>query len=311
MLKQFSYLIVILIITVFSGCGGGSSAVINAPVPTGTVSPSQEEFYFTNPSSGAKLWGKVYYPPVTGQKYPGLVIVPGGLGFGSNLDNTPKGKLSDYAKEGFVVMVFDPDGRGKSQGQENYNGIIHQDGLNELLKKLVNDPYVDTSNIGVYTSSLGITLGAGALGRYPDNPTVHYLIDGEGPSDRFYITKFNDPNFLKMFAGHTTDDVEWWSEREAYRSIQTYGGMYVRLQTSMDHVHRENKGHALMMIENATGKQYGGKGFCLWTRINGEENPENKVFSEKNPPKWLTPGSLHTVDIEFMKEMRDKVSSML
>ncbi len=307
MLKKFSYLIAIFIITLLSAFGGSSKG----STIVGTVPPAQKEFYFNNPTSGAKLWGKVYYPPDARHKYPGLVIVPGGLGFGSNLDNAPRKKPSNYAKEGFVVMVFDPDGRGKSQGQENYNGIIHQDGLNELLKKLVNDPYVDASNIGVYTSSLGIALGAGAMGRYPYHPTVHYLIDGEGPSDRFYITKFNNPNFSKIFAGHTTDDVEWWSEREAYRTIQTYPGMYVRLQTSMDHVHRENKGHAIMMIQNATGKQYGGKGLCSWTRMNGEENPVNTVFTIQNPPKWLPAGSLQTVDIEVIKEMRDKVNSML
>lgn len=277
------------------------------PQPTPTTSPQSQEFYFDNPTSEARLWAKVYYPPEADgkQKYPGLVMIPGGLGCGSNFENAPDGP-SDFAGEGFVVMIFDPDSRGNSEGDEDYNGIIHQDGLNELLKQLVADPHVDPDNIGVFTSSYGIALGAGALGRYPDNPTVHYLVDGEGPCDRFYITKYDDPHFLEIFDGHTTNDEEWWDEREAYRTVRTYPGIYLRLQTELDHVHREDKGHALLMIESATSGAYGGFGVCSWTRINGDENTPDTVYTEENPPQWLPPGCLQKVSIQFVKEMRDK-----
>jgi len=274
------------------------------PTPSPTSTPQDLEFYFNNPTSGAKIWAKVYYPPESNsrQKYPGLVMVPGGLGFGSSMDNAPQGP-QEFAREGFVVMVFDPDGRGKSEGDEDYNGIIHQDALNELLKQLAADPFVNPDNIGVFTSSLGIALGAGALGRYPNNPTVHYLVDGEGPSDRFYITKFDDPHFVEIFDGHTTDDVEWWDEREAYRTIRTYPGMYLRLQTSRDHVHGDDMGLAYMMIENATAKQYGGLGVCSWTRINDDTNTPNTIYNEANLPNFLPPGSYQKLAPGFVKEM--------
>ena len=286
----------------------GSPTITPTPTASPTTSPQDEEFTITNPTSGAKLWAKVYYPPNvdTKAKYPGLIMVPGGLGFGSQIDDAPNGP-KNFAEDGFIVMVFDPDGRGNSEGDENWNGIIHQDGLNQLFKQLVANPYVDTDNIGLYTSSLGIAMGAGAVGRYPNNPTVHYLVDGEGPSDRFYITNFDDPHFLEIFDGHTTDDVEWWDEREAYRTIRTYPGKYVRLQTSMDHVHKEDMGHALMMIENATNSSYGGNGKCQWTRMNGDENTANTVWTESPPPEWLPPGSLRDLAPNFVKEMRDSL----
>lgn len=283
-----------------------SPTVTPTSSPTPTVTPVDTEFYLNNPTSGAKIWAKVFYPPniSTRQKYHGLVMIPGGLGYGSQFADAPNGPV-DFAEDGFIVMVFDPDGRGNSGGDENWNGIIHQDALNTLLKEMAANPYVDADNIGVYTNSLGIAIGAGALGRYPNDPPVKYLVDGEGPSDRFYITKFDDPEFLKMFDGHTTDDVEWWKEREACRTIQTYPGKYLRLQTILDHVHKEDKGHALMMMENATAKSYGGNGVCSWTRINTRENTENTVWTIENPPRWLPANSLQQLAPNFVKEMRD------
>lgn len=248
---------------------------------------AHQEVHLINPTSGARLWAAVSHPSDASpnRKYPAVVFVPGGLGFGSQIAHGPQ--VAEIASAGFVIGCFDPDGRGRSEGRENWNGKVHQDGLHAFLKQIAGLPFVDQTNVGVVSSSLGVALAAGALGRHPDNPPIKYFIDIEGPSDRFYITKNNDPHFLRIFAGRTTDDKAWWVEREAVNSIRDVVCPYLRIQHERDHVHGENKQHALDMIVAATCSQRGGKGRSPWTRINGKENPPNRIYTVDSPPKWL------------------------
>ncbi len=244
----------------------------------------QQDVALVNPASKVNLWGRVFYPADAGadKKYPALVFIPGGLGFGSGL---ARGRLPQVlAGAGFVVGFFDPDGRGKSQGQENYNGQAHQDGLQAFLKHLADLPQVQKDNLGVFSSSLGLAMAAGTLGRYPNDPPVKYFIDDEGPSDRFFITKFDDPRFRFP---RSTKDENWWAQREAVRSIKEVRCAYLRLQRERDHVHGENKQHALDMINAATHTKYGGQGKSPWTRLNGAENEANRAYAKDQPPRWL------------------------
>ncbi|NOY82897.1 MAG: hypothetical protein GXP31_18015 [Kiritimatiellaeota bacterium] len=252
---------------------------------------AQKELTVVNPTSKATLWATVFYPADAGvdKQYPAVVMVPGGLGFGSRSARSPEPHA--IARAGFVVAYFDPDGRGRSEGQEDYNGKIQQDGLHALLKRIASLPQVKKGNIGVVSRSYGLALVAGALGRYPDDPPVKYFIDVEGPSDRFYITAFDSPWALRIFDGHTSKEAEWWAEREAVRSIRNARCAYLRIQYERDHVHKENKQHALYMINAATHTRFGGKGHCPWTRINGPENEPNRTYTMENPPRWLPPVS--------------------
>jgi len=248
---------------------------------------AQQEITLVNPNSGAELWAAVFHPDDASEqkKYPAVVFVPGGLGFGSQMVRTPL--PAEYARAGFVFGLFDPDGRGRSRGWENWNGKVHQDGLHEFLKRVASLPFVDKNNIGVVSSSLGLAMAAGALGRYPNAPPVKYFIDIEGPTDRFYITKRNAPQFGRIFGGHTTDDVDWWAEREAVRTIQNMACPYLRIQYEQDHVHGPDTGHAIDIINAATHTKDGGKGKSPWTRINGPENEPNRTYTKDNPPKWF------------------------
>ena len=245
-----------------------------------------QELSFVNPASGARLWGIVFYPADAeeGRRYPAVVIIPGGLGCGSEVVKTLEPLV--IARAGFVVGCFDPDSRGRSEGKEDWNGRIQQEGLHAFLKLIYDLPFVQRRNIGVLTSSYGIALAAGALGRHPDDPPVRYLIDIEGPSDRFYITKFDNPRFVRFF-GHTTDDEEWWAEREAVRWIKLIRCAYLRIQHLHDHVHGPDKRHAIAMINAATDVRFGGQGRSPWTRINGSENPPNRVYADESQPIWL------------------------
>ncbi|MCX6901581.1 MAG: hypothetical protein NT105_23120 [Verrucomicrobia bacterium] len=266
-------------------------ALLSAPI--GPIQPglaaeaAQQEFTLINPNSGAELWATVFHPSDASErkKYPAVVFVPGGLGFGSQMARTPA--AGEYVQAGFVFGLFDPDGRGRSRGWENWNGKVHQDGLHAFLKHIASLPFVDASNIGVVSSSLGLAMAAGTLGRYPNDPPVKYFIDIEGPTDRFYITKNDDPGFGRIFGGHTTEDADWWAEREVVRTIQNIVCPYLRIQYELDHVHGPNKGHAIDIINAATNTKHGGKGKSRWTRVNGSENEPNRVYTKDNPPKWF------------------------
>jgi hypothetical protein len=222
-----------------------------------------------------------------------------------------------------VIVVFNPEGRGtglpdnlKSQGAENCNGFTHQDDLKAVVEYTAALADVTASNIGVETSSFGIAIGAGALGRYPTLP-VAYLVDGEGPHDNRVIT-FYDVGHEVAVCGHystVTDpspaNIAFWTEREAVRYIGAYPGRYLRMQAEIDHA--QGAGyfrHTIEMIDAATKPAYGGSGAASWTRVDGSDagNAINAVYVLSDPstyPAWVT-GRLSDhpgLSITYDKEM--------
>ncbi len=272
------------------------------------LSPAQgiasKEITVINPTSKTKLWAKVYYPlnAKMDKKYSAVIYIPGALGYGSGFMMEKEAEI--FAKGGFVVGIFDPDGRGKSGGKENWDGIIQQDGLNAFIKAVANLEFVDKENIGVVSRSYGIVLASGCLARYPDNPHVNYLIDVEGPSDRFYITMNDSPVVLPTFDNRKTADKEWWEDKEPINWISKIKTKYLRIQSERDHTQPEN-GHAIALINAATNVKYGGKGRSPWTRVNGPENEPNKIYTKDNPPKWLPGKGMVTPDVllHYIKEL--------
>lgn len=247
-----------------------------------SFSVSSTQLKLRNPTSGARLWAKVLHPADASRekRYPAIVLIPGGLGCGSDMERTPE--PSYYASRGFVVGLFDPDGRGKSKGKKDHNGKIQQDGLHQFLKEIAKLEYVQRNNIGVVSQSYGIVLACGMLARYPDDPPVKYLIDIEGPS-RF--VRYNDPFLRKDFGTHPA---EWWREREAIRWIDKITCMYLRIQKEKDHAYGQYKGHALEMMKAATHTRYGGKGSSPWTCINSpQDNKPNRAYSPGDNPRWF------------------------
>ncbi|MCX6908087.1 MAG: hypothetical protein NTY01_08595 [Verrucomicrobia bacterium] len=273
-----------------------AAKVVTAPASTVAEPPkggtpnqfSRRDLAVTNPTSDARLWAQAVFPAdASAQKrYPAVVFVHGGMSYGSQPMHAMEAE--GIARAGFVVVNFDPDGRGKSEGWENWNGKVHQDGLHAVLKAVAALDIVDASNVGVVSSSLGLAMAAGTLGRYPNDPPVKYFIDIEGPTDRFYITKNDDPGFGRLFGGRTTADADWWVEREAVRTIPNMLCPYLRLQWESDHVHGPNKGHAIDIINAATNTKHGGKGKSPWTRVNGPENEPNRTYAIDKPPKWFS-----------------------
>lgn len=279
--------------------------LIAPPVVASAYTTETLETWVTAPN-GNLLYTRILQPAAalySGQRFPALITVPGGTGAGAPLADRPE--YRNLAVSGFVVIAFNVEGRGsggagdlKSQGSEDCNGFVHQGDLKAVIERTVALPNVDVTNIGVATSSLGIAIGAGALGRYPDLP-VAYLTDEEGPHDNRVIT-FYDAGRERAVCGHfstVTDpsagNVAFWAEREAVRHIGGFRGRYLRMQAEIDHA--QNPGyfrHAIEMVNAATRSLFGGAGSAAWTRMNGADlgNPVNTTYSLNNPaqyPKWV------------------------
>jgi len=96
------------------------------------------------------------------------------------------------AEAGMVVVTFNAEARIddksqediRSEGEEDFNGFRHQDGLCKIVEHVMGLEYVISDNVGLKSQSYGITMAAGCAGRHPEIP-IKYLVDGEGPPHSF------------------------------------------------------------------------------------------------------------------------------
>ncbi len=244
---------------------------VTPPIPADVA----QTYSVTNPTTNAKLHVQVFAPQDTaGKKYPALVLVPGGIGDGKAFTDD----ALRMASAGIIAITFDPDGRGKSTGQEDYNGHKQQDGLAAVVRFAATLPNVDAQKIGIATYSYGITMGSGALARHPDVP-VKFLIDWEGSADRNYTSGCSADNRGRIQWQPCSDNA-WWSEREAVNFIGTLRVRvpYQRIQSEKDHV-QPNNAHAVDMINAAI------KGGVPWVRLN--DYPPNQTYDPKSPPQMF------------------------
>lgn len=245
-------------------------------------------YWVTNPASGVEWFTQIILPKKASAAgpLPALVLVPGGIGSGTSLMD-PIRPLQIMADAGFVIVVFDAEGRAKTAGVENTNGFIQQDGLTEVIRFTATLPEVDATQIGLVSFSYGITMASGALARHPELP-VRMLIDWEGPSSRFYSTVgCNIPAGGSSGGGgkiawQPCDNEGFWSEREAATFIKSVCVPYQRIQSEKDHVQSTNA-HAVEMINNAVA------GSVPWVRLN-DETP-NQTYDPAAPPAMLPESS--------------------
>jgi len=244
----------------------GNPGELENPVGTAQV------YSVTNPATGAKLYVQVFTPQDTDTKHPALILVPGGIGDGRALADD----AARMANSGIIAVTFDPDGRGRSAGEEDYNGHRQQDGLAAVVSFAATLPDVNTQKIGIVTYSYGITMGSGALARHPDLP-VKFLIDWEGPASRNYTTG-NSAERGGRIRWRPCSDNAWWSERESVNFIGKIRRPYQRIQSEKDHV-QTNNSHAVEMINAAI------KGGLPWVRLN--DYPPNQTYDLNSPPAML------------------------
>lgn len=226
--------------------GTASTTTTTTEPDTGPEAEQVDEthWWVTNPGTGARLWVTVVAPAgVTDAPVPGVVMVPGGWADSSGLIRDAQ----TVAAGGYLVVLFDPDGRGQSEGVEDYDGAGHQAGLAEVVRFAATLPSVDPGRLAIATNSYGVTMGAGALATY-DDLDVDLLIDWEGPADRNDTGGCDDQGLGHI--SHDCSDEAWWGEREAATFIAAVDVAYVRLQSATDHAQPDGD-HALRMINAA------------------------------------------------------------
>ncbi len=240
-----------------------------------------ETLWVVNPTTSCSLYVHIHRPVGAGPSatVPGVVLVPDLSAAGTTFENF----ADSIASEGFAVMHFDADGRGRSGGTENYDGYKQQDGMAACLESLAVRPYVDAENLGIYSRGYGIVMATGMIARHA-TPSVKFLMDWEGPSDRYQTSSDS--------GGHVpvpVDSESFWLEREAGRFIKNVPGAYLRIQTATDHTSRiPDNHHAIALIDSATSAADGGSGIAVWTRVNDSVmNAGNHVYTVSDPPAWI------------------------
>jgi len=260
-------------------------------LPGSGLQPANDEntYWLINPSSNARLFVRVLYPGSwNGESLPTLVLIPGGAG---TIDAE---KAQGLVTNGFVVIFFDPDGRGNSEGEENLDGYIQQDGLTAVIRAAGSLPGVDKERIGLVSYSYGITMASGALARHPDLQ-VQFLIDWEGPADRYDTTLGCQTN--PRIAWPDCSDDAAWAEREALTFIGQIGVPYQRLQSDQDHV-QPDVSHAIDMVNAAV------QGEAPWVRLN--DLPPNQSYDPQNPPAMFpekADATLENLIAKFSQEL--------
>ncbi|MBI9043973.1 MAG: hypothetical protein JEZ06_05785 [Anaerolineaceae bacterium] len=235
-----------------------------------------EVYQVLNPSSNVLLHVLVLRPENwDGAPLPTLVLVPGGVSSGSKF-TVGKNEAQQMALQGYTIVVFDPDGRGESAGEEDYNGFIHQDGLAAVVDFITQLPQVDQHRIGMVSYSYGITMASGTLARYPELPVI-FLIDWEGPANREDTTTGCTPG--SRINWEDCENQDFWEEREAQTFIENVRIPYQRLQNQKDHV-QPDLSHALDMINAAVD------GEPPWVRLNNYA-PDQK-YDPLAPPEMLS-----------------------
>jgi hypothetical protein len=240
-----------------------------------------ETLWVMNPTSGCSLYVHIHRPVGAGPSapVPGVVLVPDLSNAGTVFDSF----ADSLATEGFAVLHFDADGRGRSSGTEDYDGNVHQDGLAACVALLASRPYVDSTNLGIYSRGYGIVTATGMIARH-STPSIKFLMDFEGPSDRYQTSSDS--------GGHVpvpVDSDAFWSQREAGHFIKSVPGAYLRFQTATDHTGRiPDNHHAIALIDSATSVADGGSGVAVWTRVNDSVmNPANRTYAVSDPPAWI------------------------
>ncbi len=258
----------------------------------------EEELWLTL-NKGNRLYCHIHRPKGN-NKWPGIVLVPGGLNDGVIFDRwfSLNLRAKDIASQGYAVIHFDPEGRGKSDGKEDFGGNVHQNDLHTVLKYFSSLHYVDANNIGVISFSLGITMATGALAKEPYAPEVKYLFDWEGPSNKYEIT-MNDK--VEFFKDYPTSNDTFWSLRQACNYIGRIRCGYFRFQCQRDHVQGNYKQHALNLINGAL------KGKAKWVKCNNNEL--KSVIEEKGLKKdfWISSWANQKLKMmQYINQLRDK-----
>jgi hypothetical protein len=286
-----------------SACAGGedvsAAAAQPAVTPQSTAEPEAEIVFpaaeparlFIPSLNGNQIEIRITKPEGDGP-FPALIGVAGG----DQSFAYQTGMANELREMGIVAVDFAPQGRRRSEGEDNFNGTVHQDDLKALVDFVSEQAFVQPDNIGILTYSYGVVMATGALSRYPDMPAA-FLIDWEGPSSPgrdlmrgleneeawaedtiLSISGKSEMSREEMEAfvihGGAISDEAYWADRDAARFAEDLPCPYLRVQFDSDHVQGTYKYHMMAIINAATEKS------GQWTRCN--DNPPNIMYDEEN-----------------------------
>ena len=259
---------------------------------------SEEELWITS-KKGDRLFCHIHRA-VGKNIWPGIVLVPAGLEGGFIFDQwfSLNLRAEDMAAQGYAVIHFDPAGRGRSGGVEDFGGEEHQENLATVFNHFSSLPYVDSDNMGIASFSLGITMAAGALVGCTPRIRAKYLFDWEGPSNKYEIT-MNDT--IEFFQEYPVSDDHFWSQRQACNSIEKIGCGYFRYQSWRDHVQRGYKGHAIALLNAAL------KGNAEWVKCNDYELNHDLKENSLEKKFWVSPWVNQKLKmIQYINKLRER-----
>jgi alpha/beta superfamily hydrolase len=227
-------------------------------------------------TAGYRVRAWVHLPVET--PAPAIVLCPGIDDPGAVFDDIKTPITADeVARAGFVALRFDPTGRGESWGEEDFGGPEHQDNVDIALRYLTGRADVDGDRVGILSISLGVAMAVGAAARL--KTPAAWILDWEGPCDREVITAGG--TIMAPASGHSLEDDDYWTSREAVCHVGQLSCPYIRLQAEWDHAQPGELRHAYRMIHAAHG------GTLPWFQIN--DHPRNQL-----PPRvrWIASGQL-------------------
>lgn len=253
--------------------------------PAGATGASEEPT-LTNPRSGARLQVYVDLPAGAGP-FPAVVMMPAGMAAGGDYPGPEE--VAEFTRRGMAVVRWDPDGRGRSAGEEDTGGLDHQEGFREVIRYAIGRDDVIDDQVGVVSYSFGITAATQALAT--SNPGARFLVDWEGPASRRWTAGCGASEPMKQASQHSAcDDEAYWEVREASAWVGKLKVPYQRVQGVQDHVHREEWGHAKEMIDAAIA------GGVPWVRLNDAtagqrssqlDESDLASMSQADRPTWM------------------------
>jgi len=257
------------------------------------------------------------YPDI---KFPAVFRIAGGWGNMTGLLNGEMTKKT--ASRGIIFIAFDSPMRINypvGSPKRDYKGFKDQADVAVVLKNaIIENPYVDTNSIGLWTHSSGALLASSVLGRkkYKElSKKVAFFIDVEGP----HCVKelINDPDLnvnpwgLKMWMkardakvglgkDYETEE-EFWYQRCGYNSIANYKGIYQRIQGKNDHALGYYYKHAIAYLNAATD------GKAKWTRLN--KQPRNQIYKSEQYPNGID--IKEVLDFEKLDDVKHRFWKLL
>lgn len=257
-----------------------------------------EEIWLTN-RSGYRIAAHLHEPD-DAELRPAVLLVPGAgqpgarfCGIGGLLG------ANEVAALGIRVLHFDPVGRGRSWGHDDFSGLEGQDSLRAALDFLHTRRGVDRRRVVVVSFSMGLSLAAPVLAREGLRLETLALIDCEGPATRSALEALGDLPPAAQ-AACESDPEAFWTIREPLRSIGEVPCTYVRIQSDVDHAAgAAGRTGALELVRAAA------RGEATTSRLN--DNPPDTAWRDDQLEelRWAdsSSGSLNRVLLREIKAL--------